>query len=90
MERFFRTVRDQFLVEITGQDGGPAAGTVVADLAELNRLFSAWVQAGYHRSAHSETGEPPLARWARASRTRCHCRPRSSCARRSCGPSGAR
>jgi putative transposase len=65
VERFFRTVRDQFLVEITGQDGGPAAGTVVADLAELNRLFSAWVQAGYHRSAHSETGEPPLARWAR-------------------------
>jgi putative transposase len=64
VERFFRTVRDQFLVEITGQDGGPAAGTVVADLAELNRLFSAWVQAGYHRSAHSETGEPPLARWA--------------------------
>jgi putative transposase len=65
VERFFRTVRDQFLVEITGQDGGPAAGTAVADLAELNRLFSAWVQAGYHRSAHSETGEQPLARWAR-------------------------
>jgi hypothetical protein len=37
----------------------------VADLAELNRLFSAWVQAGYHRGVHSETGEPPLARWAR-------------------------
>ncbi len=65
VERFFRTVRDQFLVEITGQDGGPAAGTAVADLAELNRLFSAWVQAGYHRAVHSETGEPPLARWAR-------------------------
>ena len=59
MERFFRTVRDQFLVEITG------SGTAVADLAELNRLFDAWVQAGYHRAVHSETGEPPLARWAR-------------------------
>jgi putative transposase len=67
VERFFRTVREQFLVEITGRDpgGGPAAGTAVADLAELNRLFDAWVQAGYHRAKHSETGEPPLARWAR-------------------------
>ena len=59
VERFFRTVREQFLVEITG------SGTAVADLAELNRLFDAWVQAGYHRAVHSETGEPPLARWAR-------------------------
>ena len=62
VERFFRTVRDQFLAEITGKNG---IGTAVADLAELNRLFSAWVQAGYHRAVHSETGEPPLARWAR-------------------------
>jgi putative transposase len=58
VERFFRTVREQFLVEITG------SGTVVADLAELNRLFDAWVQAGYHRAVHSETGQAPLARWA--------------------------
>ena len=35
IERFFRTVRDQFLVEIDGRDG--------LDLAELNRLFSAWL-----------------------------------------------
>ena len=34
-------------------------------MAELNRLFSAWVQASYHRAVHSETGEPPLARWAK-------------------------
>ena len=67
VERFFRTVREQFLVEITGRDpgGGPGAGTAVADLAELNRFFDAWVQVGYHRAKHSETGEPPLARWAR-------------------------
>jgi putative transposase len=63
VERFFRTVREQFLVEIASP-GGPAAGTAVTDLAELNRLFSAWVQAGYHRAVHSETGQPPLARWA--------------------------
>jgi putative transposase len=57
IERFFRTVRDQFLVEIG--DGSP-----IGDLAELNRLFGAWVGAGYHRAVHSETGQPPLARWA--------------------------
>jgi putative transposase len=63
VERFFRTVREQFLVEIAGS--GRQAGTQAADLAELNRLFDAWVQAGYHRAVHSETGEPPLARWAK-------------------------
>ena len=63
MERFFRTVREQFLVEIAGD--GRQAGTRTADLAERNRLFDAWVQAGYHRAVHSETGEPPLARWAK-------------------------
>ena len=66
VERFFRTVRDQFLVEITGHDAGdgPAAGTAVADLVELNRLFAAWVSVSYHRAVHSETGQAPLARWA--------------------------
>jgi putative transposase len=62
VERFFRTVRDQFLVEITGDDG--RAGTRAADLAELNRLFAAWVSVSYHRAVHSETGQAPLARWA--------------------------
>jgi putative transposase len=62
IERFFRTVRGQFLAEITGKDG---TGTAVADLAELNRLFAAWVQVSYHRAVHSETSEPPLARWAK-------------------------
>jgi putative transposase len=53
IERFFRTVRDQFLVEI--DDG--------VELAELNRLFSAWLEVVYHRRVHSETGESPLARF---------------------------
>jgi putative transposase len=64
VERFFRTVREQFLVEITGQDGVPGAGTAVADLAELNRLFAAWVAVSYHRTVHSEAGQAPRARWA--------------------------
>ena len=56
IERFFRTVRDQFLVEI--DDG--------VELAELNRLFSAWLEVVYHRRAHSETGHTPLARFQAA------------------------
>jgi len=53
IERFFRTVRDQFLVEI--DDG--------VQLAELNRLFSAWLEVVYHRRVHSETRSTPLERF---------------------------
>jgi putative transposase len=53
IERFFRTVRDQFLVEI--DDG--------VELGELNRLFSAWLEVVYHRRVHSETGQTPLQRF---------------------------
>jgi putative transposase len=53
IERFFRTVRDRFLVEI--DDG--------VELSELNRLFSAWLEVVYHRRVHSETGQTPLARF---------------------------
>ena len=61
-------MREQFLVEITGQTtntstGGQPGRHQVADLIELNRLFTAWVETVYHRQAHSETGAPPLARW---------------------------
>jgi len=62
IERLFRTVREQFLVEITGDPEVPARHSV-ADLLELNRLFTAWVETVYHRRTHSETGQPPLQRW---------------------------
>jgi putative transposase len=62
IERFFRTVREQFLVEITGDPAEPGRH-YVADLLELNRLFTAWVETVYHRRTHSETGQAPLARW---------------------------
>ena len=55
IERFFRTVRDQFLVEVDARG--------VADLVELNRLFAAWVETAYHRRVHSETGATPLDRF---------------------------
>ena len=56
IERFFGVVREEFLVEI-----GDGAG--VADLAELNRLFTAWCERVYHARPHSETGQPPIQRW---------------------------
>lgn len=62
IERFFRTVRDQFLVEIAGSPDDPA-GTIVADLAELNALFTAWVEQVYHRRVHTETDMAPLERF---------------------------
>lgn len=82
IERFFRTVRDQFLVEITdtldapgdldltasssSTGAGSAVGTAVASLAELNSLFTAWVEQVYHQRIHSETEQPPLARFLAA------------------------
>jgi putative transposase len=63
IERFFRSVREQFLVEITGHAQGAPGRHPVADLLELNRLFTAWVETVYHRRVHSETGQAPLTRW---------------------------
>ena len=57
IERFFRTVRDQFLVEI-------GSGRELDDLVQLNTLFTAWVETVYHRRVHTETGQPPIERWS--------------------------
>ncbi|RAN69567.1 hypothetical protein B5P43_35420 [Bacillus sp. SRB_336] len=79
VERFFGSVRSQFLSEITvlqtpvqttvpGTGAGPGeveAGSVIASLEELNALFTSWVQMTYHRTVHSGTGQTPLARWDR-------------------------
>ena len=66
IERFFRTVRDQFLVEIADSTGPDVVGSPVATLAELNSLFTAWVEQVYHQRVHSETGQAPLARFLAA------------------------
>ena len=66
IERFFRTVREQFLVEVTDTTAEDLAAAGVdhrGALSELNRLFMAWVETEYHRRTHSETGQSPLARW---------------------------
>ena len=54
IERVFETVRIQFLVEIEARPP--------PDVAELNRLFSAWVETVYHRRIHTETGQAPVER----------------------------
>lgn len=55
IERFFATVRSQFLVEI--------ADDQLDGLDRLNELFTAWVETRYHRRTHRETGQSPLARF---------------------------
>jgi putative transposase len=56
IERVFGTVRRQFLVELDARGGA-------GDLAELNRLFAAWVEGIYHRRVHTETEQPPMERF---------------------------
>jgi putative transposase len=58
IERLFRTVRSQFLVEVAQRS--------VPDLDELNALFAAWVEQVYHRREHRETQQAPLERFMAA------------------------
>lgn len=58
IERFFETVRGQFLVE--------AAAFPDLTLAQLNSRFTAWVEQRYHHTVHSSTGVTPLQRWMAA------------------------
>ncbi len=55
IERFFKTVQDQFEAEVRAGD--------LLTLAELNRLLSAWLAVGYHKDIHSETGQSPEQRY---------------------------
>lgn len=59
IERFFRTVREQFLVELTA----PGAADAVGDLGRMNELFAGWVETVYHQRIHTETGQRPLERF---------------------------
>jgi len=56
IERFFRTVREQFLASIDRQ--------VVRTLADLNARFHVWLDS-YHREKHSALETTPLQRWQR-------------------------
>jgi len=61
IERWNRTCRDQFLVEIEVANTG--GGSPCSSLTELNRLFTAWLHQRYHRATHSETGQTPAQRY---------------------------
>ena len=51
IERFFKTLQDQFESEIKASD--------ILTLDELNRGFSAWLDIRYHNKVHSETKMTP-------------------------------
>lgn len=53
IERFFRTVRSQFLSGFRG-----------STLADINQALECWLRDEYHQRKHSATGQPPLARFA--------------------------
>jgi transposase InsO family protein len=57
IERFFRTVRDQFLASIDHH--------VVRTLADLNARFQVWLDSVYHREKHGALETTPLQRWQR-------------------------
>ena len=56
IERFFRTVREQFLAAIDRH--------VVRTLADLNARFQVWLDV-YHREKHGTLETTPLQRWQR-------------------------
>ncbi len=62
IERLFRTVREQFLVELQV----PGALAAVTDLVALNELFAGWVETVYHQRIHTETEQKPLERFLAA------------------------
>lgn len=56
IERFFRTVREQFLIEV--------AHSNISSLEILEERFQGWVEQVYHRRVHSETNQTPLERFS--------------------------
>jgi putative transposase len=57
IERYFRTVRDQFLTNLDPKQS--------LSLAELNDRLWTWIENAYHRAEHSALGSTPLLRWQR-------------------------
>lgn len=57
IERYFRSVREQFLANLDRQQ--------TLSLEQLNERLWAWIDNVYHRTEHSALGSTPLARWQR-------------------------
>jgi transposase InsO family protein len=82
IERFFRTVRDGFLVELTGERAAR-----IPDLSELNKLFTAWTEA--LSTTSGSIRRPGSRRWPGGKpAARSRSRPRRTWLRRSAGPDG--
>jgi len=59
IERFNRTLKEQFESEVRGRD-------LLPTLDELNAWLEAWLAERYHKDVHSETAEAPVERFARS------------------------
>lgn len=57
IERWFRTVREQFLANLDRKQ--------VLTVETLNTRFGSWIDNGYHVAEHSSLGTTPLLRWQR-------------------------
>jgi transposase InsO family protein len=57
IERWFRTVREQFLANLDRKQ--------VLTVETLNTRFWSWIDNGYHVAEHSSLGTTPLLRWQR-------------------------
>jgi putative transposase len=57
IERYFRSVRDQFLASLDLKH--------VVTIEDLNTRFWAWLENAYHCSCHSAVETTPLLRWQR-------------------------
>ena len=57
MERWFRTVREQFLANMERKQ--------TLSVETLNARFWSWIDNGYHVAEHSSLGATPLLRWQR-------------------------
>jgi hypothetical protein len=67
-ERFFRTVRDQFLRPLDKES--------IRGLGDLNTRFRTWVESEYHRTPHRGLGgKTPLDAWLEKSRYIVHMDP---------------
>ena len=57
IERYFRSVREQFLANLDRKQ--------TLSLEDLNERLWAWIDNAYHRTGHSSLGTTPLVRWQR-------------------------
>ncbi len=55
IEKLIQTIQSQFEHEVRAGD--------ILTLEQLNRGFAAWLAMSYHRTVHSETGQPPAERY---------------------------